>query len=76
MPMAAHVIMVKVSHTGNGRRWAAIEVRGVVPAGRSRSSRQMANTVASPQKGRAACHDVAAGTTVLITQLPLPLERS
>jgi hypothetical protein len=36
----------------------------------------MANTVASPQKGRAACHDVAAGTTVLITQLPLPLERS
>ena len=52
-----------------------IEVRGVVPAGRSRSSRQMANTVASPQKGRTACHDVAAGTTVLITQLPLPLER-
>ena len=26
--------------------------------------------------GRAACHDVAAGTTALITQLPLPLERS
>lgn len=31
---------------------------------------------ASPQSRRATCHAVAAGTTALITQLPLPLDRS
>jgi hypothetical protein len=44
--------------------------------GCSRSSCPMVNTVASPQSRRATCHAVAAGTTALITQLPLPLERS
>ena len=40
------------------------------------SSCPMVNTVASPQSRRATCHAVAAGTTVLITQLPLPFDRS
>jgi hypothetical protein len=71
MPMTAHVITVKVKETVVGERPSRYEESGC-----SRSGRQMANTVASPQKGCAACHDVAAGTTVLITQLPLPLERS
>ena len=54
----------------------AIAVRGVGSVGCSRSSCPMVNTVASPQSRRATCHAVAAGTTALITQLPLPFDRS
>jgi hypothetical protein len=34
------------------------------------------DTLATTQSRRASCHAVAAGTTALITQLPLPFDRS
>ena len=75
VPMTAHLIMVSIT-SREPLSMSAIAVRGVGSVGCSRSSCPMVNTVASPQSRRATCHAVAAGTTALITQLPLPFDRS
>ena len=56
-----------------------LEGRAPTVCGEVTRSRAKPEALGFPQaegNGRAACHDVAAGTTALITQLPLPLERS